>query len=91
MVYLIAYDISNNTDRTRAHRFLLGWGRKIQKSLFECDLNPNEISQVANRLHNIINPETDRLHIYRHCADCCVHTTILGSSIESALPKMVII
>ena len=91
MVYLIAYDISNNTDRVRTYRFLLGWGRRIQKSLFECDLKTDEIDQVKNGLHSFINPDTDRVHIYRHCADCCGQITAFGSSIEAATPSMILI
>jgi CRISPR-associated protein Cas2 len=36
MLVLVTYDISDNKRRTKLATFLEGYGRRVQKSVFEC-------------------------------------------------------
>jgi len=38
MLVLVTYDISDNKRRTKLATFLEGYGRRVQKSVFECFL-----------------------------------------------------
>jgi CRISPR-associated protein Cas2 len=82
MIYLIAYDITNDSLRNLIKKYLSGWGRRVQKSVFECDLKSDELKQVASHLKNLIKKETDRCHIYRLCAECISFRDVIGSDIE---------
>ena len=42
MLYLIAYDISIDARRTKLAELLEGFGQRVQRSVFECDLNERE-------------------------------------------------
>ncbi len=82
MLYLIAYDISNDSLRNKIYKYLSGWGRRVQKSVFECNLKRDELKEVTSHLRERIKAETDRCHIYKLCAECLVSRTVLGSNIE---------
>jgi len=82
MIYLIAYDITKDSLRNRVHKYLSGWGRRVQKSVFECELNRDELKQVASHLHKSIKEETDRCHIYKLCAECMSFKDVIGNDIE---------
>jgi CRISPR-associated protein Cas2 len=91
MIYLIAYDITDDSLRNKVQKYLSGWGRRVQKSVFECDLNSDELKQVASHLKNIIKQETDRCHIYRLCAECISFRDVIGNDLEPAWGNTVVI
>lgn len=70
MEVLVAYDVSTDTaaGRRRLRRVAKvceGHGQRVQKSVFECVLNPAEMEQLKHRLRREVNPEEDSLRIYR--------------------------
>jgi len=78
MRYVIAYDISDDHRRNRVFKFLKNWGRRVQESVFECDLSKEELTEVTARLKEWMNASEDRCHIYRLCADCISHRFIIA-------------
>lgn len=82
MRYVIAYDVTDDHRRNQIAKFLEGWGRRVQKSVFECDLSNEEIAIVRQRLEELILPSEDRCHIYRLCGECRPKKIVLGSEIE---------
>lgn len=83
MKYVIAYDIADDGRRQRVARFLEGWGRRIQKSVFECDLSGEELQQVYDRLACLLVLAEDRCHLYRLCGECAPRRLALGRDLES--------
>ena len=60
--YIISYDITDNKQRSRLANILLDYGDRMQKSVFEADLddkNLNDILKVA--LHCIGKDDSLRL------------------------------
>jgi len=53
MLYLIAYDITNDSLRNQVYKYLSGWGRRVQKSVFECKLDRDEIKEVTAQLRKL--------------------------------------
>ncbi len=82
MRYVIAYDISDDTRRNKVAKFLEGWGRRVQKSVFECDLSLEELQVVQKRLEELMVLAEDRCHIYRLCGECQPKRIVLGQEIE---------
>jgi CRISPR-associated protein Cas2 len=39
MIHLISYDIEDDRERLQVSKVLEGFGRRVQKSVFECPLN----------------------------------------------------
>ena len=70
MEVLIAYDVAtdNLAGRRRLRRvaeLCEGHGQRVQKSVFQCSLNPGELEVLVHRLRKEIDAEEDSLRIYR--------------------------
>lgn len=66
MFYLICYDIVNDRRRDRVSHLLEGYGLRVQKSIFECVLNPDQHELLQKRLQTkrYINPQEDQIRFY---------------------------
>jgi len=49
-LYLAAYDISHPSQRAKVARELLEFGRRIQRSVFEVELEPEELPALQRRV-----------------------------------------
>lgn len=69
MLVLITYDVSTETAQGRARlrkvaRQCVNYGRRVQNSVFECELDAAQARQVKHILERIINAEEDSLRFY---------------------------
>jgi len=70
MKYVVAYDLESDTVRTRVAEVLLALGERVQKSVFECILAPEELEALVERLRREIGETPGNVRIYRLCAGC---------------------
>ena len=66
---LITYDVDTTTPSGRRRlrqiaKQCVNHGQRVQKSVFECLLDPAQFVLLKNRLESIINHETDSLRYY---------------------------
>ena len=78
MRYLISYDIVNDRVRARASRYLCGYGERVQRSVFECDLTEKELRRVQDVLCALTNRREDTVRFYRLCAACAERVMVIG-------------
>ncbi len=66
MFYLICYDIVHDRRRDRVSRLLEGYGLRIQRSVFECVLTPDQYDLLQKRLQtkHYLNPQEDQIRFY---------------------------
>lgn len=69
MMVLVTYDVSTETPegRRRLRRVALtcrNFGRRVQKSVFECLVDPAQWTRLRARLVEEINPGRDSLRFY---------------------------
>lgn len=66
MFYLICYDIVHARRRDRVSRLLEGYGLRVQKSVFECMLTPDQYALLQKRLQTkrYLNPAEDQIRFY---------------------------
>lgn len=69
MMVLVSYDVStiDKAGRTRlrkAAKACLDYGQRVQNSVFECDVDPEQWAILKNRLVDLIKPEEDSLRFY---------------------------
>lgn len=69
MMVLVSYDVSteSNSGKRRLRRVARAckdWGQRVQFSVFECELDPAQWTQLRNRLIKEINVEADSLRFY---------------------------
>ncbi len=82
MHVLIAYDISDTKVRKKFFTYLKEKGMHSQKSVFECDLEPEEIESVRNYAADLPLQERDSIVLYPLCKHCSSKATILGQGIH---------
>lgn len=79
MKYVIAYDIVSNKRRRHTVRALLGYGYRVQKSVFEGFLSRHELSRLMTLLEKIIDPKTDSIRVYPACETCSGKMVCIGT------------
>jgi len=77
MRYLVAYDVSHPKRLRREAKVCEDYGMRVQKSVFECDLEPSNFRNLWRELQAEINDAEDFLVCYPLCQSCV-------SRIESA-------
>ena len=74
MLMLIAYDVNTETPTgkrrlRRVARACLDFGQRVQKSVFECEVDPAQWAALRARLLGEIDAAQDSLRFYRLGAD----------------------
>lgn len=79
LITIVSYDISSSRRRDKAARILKDCGERIQYSVFECELTPERLTALRDRLLALVNPRTDRVHFYPVCQACFGRATSIGA------------
>ena len=81
--YVVAYDISDTKQRTKVSDTLLGYGKRVNFSVFEIQVkSKSSLKALEDELLKIINLKTDSLRFYNLCQNCVEKSWSLGE--ESA-------
>ena len=54
---VVSYDIPSDHRRTKVMKTMEGFGARVQYSVFECRLKPNEIGDLRKKLKKLIGRE----------------------------------
>lgn len=76
MLYIIAYDITEEKRLNKVRLFLKGYSTGGQKSVYECFLTESELFSVVEELKEMIDEDYDRVHVFQ--VDRRARTLILG-------------
>jgi CRISPR-associated protein Cas2 len=91
MLYVISYDVSDDGRRRRVFEALKDFGRRVQYSVFECDLDTKAYDELWNRIDLEINGKEDSCRFYRLCAGCEGTVGILGRGDRYEQPGFVVV
>jgi CRISPR-associated protein Cas2 len=64
MFYLICYDIVDDRRRTKVAHLLEGYGLRVQKSVFEAVLTPDQRQMLHKKLNRYLKAEEDQVRFY---------------------------
>ena len=70
MLYIVSYDIVENKRRTKLAKRLCDFGKRVQYSVFECDLNKEQLKNMSKMALQQIDQQKDSLRIYQICNSC---------------------
>ena len=70
-VLVVSYDLPNDRRRTRLANALEDFGVRVQYSVFECLLTPDQIERLRTRMASLLDPAEDSVRIYRLCQGLC--------------------
>ncbi len=69
--YLVVYDIANSDSPEGSKRLrtiaqiCLGYGNRVQESVFECFLSERDFVEISSRISGCIDAKVDSVRIYR--------------------------
>ena len=90
-VYVICFDISDDRLRTQIGKRLLKFGNRVQKSVFEVQLDSAQQAD-ALRLEFLEQlDDADKLHFYRLCLNCRKQSMNLEGESLATFPATLII
>ena len=78
--WVVAYDVADDDRRARIAAVLSAWGDRIQKSVFECDIDPDDFGNVRERVEAIMDPTTDVVQFLGQCGHCQSERIDLGQA-----------
>ena len=78
MFLVVCYDIPDDKKRTRLGKALEGFGYRVQKSVFECELTPPLYEKMKQRISKMIDPQEDSVRYYFLCQACLSKISISG-------------
>ena len=78
MLYLISYDVTDDGRRRRIMEALKDRGRRVQYSVFECELDERGLEELWERLGAEVDEAEDSCRLYRVCQGCAGEVRILG-------------
>ena len=69
VMVLVTYDVETTDDegKRRLHRVAKACervGQRVQKSVFECLVDPSQMAELRHKLSRIIDPNRDSLRFY---------------------------
>jgi CRISPR-associated protein Cas2 len=70
MKWVVAYDLESDAVRARVAELLLTLGERVQKSVFECVLEADEVEALTARLQREIGQTPGNVRVYRLCSAC---------------------
>lgn len=76
---VVAYDIASNSRRSRVAASLQSWGYRIQESVFQINLEQDDLEELLEELEDIIESSDDVVHVYRLCRSCRDRVQVLGT------------
>lgn len=67
---MVAYDVADNRRRRRVAKILEDYGVRVQKSVFECDLDQSRLTNLIVELRRAVNRKRDKIRCFPLCLDC---------------------
>jgi len=81
MFVVVSYDIVDNRKRNKIAEILKDYGKRVQYSVFECNLDKKYINKIIEELMPFIDEEVDSLKIYYLCEGCLEKIQTYGKKV----------
>lgn len=78
-MYLVSYDIACDRTRTKIAKLMENYGRRVQYSVFECQLDQGKYEEMYQKLMELLQEEeAASIRIYSVCERCRQKMVIMG-------------
>jgi len=92
MRYVVAYDIGDDKIRLKIAQLLQAHGERVQESVFECRLSPDEMDRVSRRVMELLRGiDEGEVRFYRLCAACLQQSFAIGRDVATPADRRFII
>jgi len=89
--WVVCYDIANNRRRYQVMRTLEGYGRRVQYSVFECELTNARLDRLERALVRVINDKEDSIRFYPLNRGDVDRVRLIGTAVLNRKPDFVYI
>ncbi len=89
--YVISYDVADDKRRNRIAKTLLGYGDRVQDSVFECLLEAQQMHELRARLDKIIDARADSVRFYNLGAVTSADVEVQGLGRVTTVPAVYIV
>ena len=76
---VVAYDVIEDRRRNRLAKFLRGYLDRVQKSVFEGEIEDKRFQPMKSGIEEIVDQEQDTVRIFELCARCIGTIDIIGT------------
>ena len=84
-MYIVSYDIALDKRRKKIANILENYGKRIQYSIFECDLDEKRYQKLYQEILKETSDMTDgSVRFYYLCANCVPKCKLIGQEKPSA-------
>ena len=92
MFVVVSYDIEDDRRRKKVADILMNYGKRVQKSVFECVVNEVQFIAMQQKLKKLIDREaTDSIRYYVLCSSCLKQVVIENGVPLYEVPNVVIV
>jgi CRISPR-associated protein Cas2 len=92
VLYVVAYDVSDDKVRLRMSQVLLRFGERVQESVFECRLSRSQLDRMVNECGQELRSDSAaHMRVYQICQTCERAAFGLGAVKRSVLANPAII
>ena len=92
MLYVVAYDVSDDRVRLKMSHILLRFGERVQESVYECRLSRSQLQQLtAECAPTLEQDEEANLRVYPVCQTCQRRAIALGAVTHARLEQPAIV
>ncbi len=67
---MVCYDISDDGRRRGVQKILEGYGKRVQYSVFDCNISDSQYKALRDELISKIDKDTDSVRFYPLCSAC---------------------
>ena len=78
MYVIVSYDMVNTRMRIKVAKLLLNYGKRVQKSVFECLIDDKQFIKMKEDLEKLIDMKEDTVRYYILCQRCVPNIKISG-------------
>ncbi len=88
---VVAYDISDDVRRLRVARILKNVLDRVQRSVFEGELEEVHLERAETRARRLLDEDTDSLRVYSLCVECRRKIRVYGRGVILEDPDVYIV
>lgn len=82
MLYVVAYDVCCPKRLRKVANVCEDYGIRVEKSVFECDVRPEDFESLWIELMDVIDEDKDAIIAYRICGSCTNEVESIGCVIR---------
>jgi len=81
MNIIVAYDIANPRRLNRVAKVIKDYGIRVQKSIFEVEVDRKCFDEMKTRVEKVIEPSEDGVKYFPVCEKCAGTLEIIGQGV----------